>query len=354
MMRSTVFTILVAAMAVTASGGDSTTVELRYRSYRNWSIELPAEQWFAIKDGIKLQRAGGMKFPVQFVGNNVRFDTDGDGNLDRTIKPLVDAKTDVSTTRVVLSWSTADGEKNRYAVRLRDDMEGWEWAPGGAMVGTIESEAGPVPVRIIDQDGNGRFNDIGTDAMIVGASDHATFLSKTIVVAGRLRRLDVNADGSQISIADYEGPTATIDMTTSFASKAVLLSTILLSEDRQQSFDVGSVDGPVEIPAGTYTVVRGRLGLANHRVDISAGKMKPLSLDVGESREFDWGGPAKTEFRFARSGDKVQFSPQAIWYYGEAGEEYSRWLPVGKSPEFKVIDAESGVVLKVAILPGSC
>ncbi|MCG8652975.1 MAG: hypothetical protein MI861_24250 [Pirellulales bacterium] len=328
-------------------------VDLRYRSYRDWSIHLPAEQWFAVKDGIRIGHAGE-KFAVSLAGNDLRFDTDGDGELDRTITPLVDLKTNVSTTRVILSSSDENGKKFRYAVRLRKDTQGWQWAPGGAMVGTLSTAAGPLPIRIIDQNGNGRFNDYGADAMIVGATDNAMFLSKAIHVNQQLRRLDAAEDGSTLTLQKFEGPTAAVDMTTSFDARALLLSAVLLSADSQYSFDVGTALGPIEVPVGTYRVAGGLLGLGDARVDISAGKMKPLDLAAGKSVTFDWGGPARSEFQFVRVGNEVHFSPDSIWFYGKAGEQYSNWRPIGKSPEFKVLDSESGVVLEVAILPGSC
>jgi hypothetical protein len=190
--------------------------------------------------------------------------------------------------------------------------------------------------------------------MIVGASDNAMFLSQTMLIDESLQKINVTADGSKITMQPYDGPTAIIDMTTSFDAKAVLLSAVLLSQDQRHSFDVGAALGPIEIPVGTYTVAGGLVGLGEHRVQISAGKMKPLQLMTDQTTTFDWGGPVKSEFRFARRGDQVQFSPDAIWYYGSAGEEYSGWMPIGKSPEFKVVDAATGVVMEVAILPGSC
>jgi hypothetical protein len=346
--------ILVAMFAVPCSAAESDTVDLRYRSYRNWTIQLPSETWFAVNDGIKIPQAGGKVFAVELEGNNVKFDTDGDGTLDRTIKPLVDPKTNVSTTRVILSGQTESGEPFRYAARLRKDANGWEWAPGGALAGAITTEAGPMPIRIIDQDGNGRFTDIGSDAMIVGSGDHATLLSKTIYVGDALHRLDFVNDGKSIKLSAYDGPTAAIDMTTSFNSKAVLLSAVIVSADKQHSFDVGGIEGSVRVPAGTYTIAGGSLGLGEHRVQIAAGRMQPLELTSDSSTQFDWGGPIESEFQFARVGDRVQFSPHHIWYYGKAGEQYAGWHPIGKSPEFKVLDADTGVVLEVAILPGSC
>lgn len=350
MIRRIVALSLFVATGV-AIGADPLSVDLRYRSYRNWAIDLPSERWFPVSDGIEIAEA---KFPVKMLGNELRFDTDGDGELDRTIKPLLDLKTGVSTTRVILSATTDEGKEIRYAVRLRDDANGWEWAPGGAMAGNIPTKAGPLPIRIIDQNGNGRFDDYGQDAMIVGASDHAMYLSKTVFVDNRLRAVEVNSDGSRIGLGDYDGPTSIIDMTTSFESKAVLLSAVLLSKDRLHSFDVGAAIGPIEVPSGTYNIAGGLLGLGDHRVTIGAGKMKPVELAPDESSTVDWGGPTRAEFQFARSGDQVKFSSNAIWYFGDAGEEYSGWRPIGKSPEFKIIDAKTGVVLEVAILPGSC
>ena len=46
----------------------------------------------------------------------------------------------------------SSGKPFRYAARLRNDADGWEWAPGGAMAGLIPTAAGPVPVKLIDQE----------------------------------------------------------------------------------------------------------------------------------------------------------------------------------------------------------
>lgn len=346
--------LLATAFIVPCNAAESESVDLRYRSYRNWTIQLPGEKWFSVKDGIKIAHSGGDAFAVSMVGNDLRFDTDGDEELDRTIKPIVDQKTGVSTTRVILSGKTKLGAAFRYAVRLRSDANGWEWAPGGALAGTITTDAGPVPIRIIDQDGNGRFNDVGRDAMIVGANDHATLLSKTIYVDNTLQNVNVATDGSSLTLSAYDGPTAEIDMTTTFNSKAALLSSIIVSADKQHSFDVGAIEGPIKIPAARYSVVHGVLGLGEHRVQISSGRMQPFELAADEIKTFDWGGPITSEFKFARAGDQVQFSPNNVWYYGKAGEQYVGWNPIGKSPEFRVLDADTGAVLEVAILPGSC
>ncbi|MFK7818497.1 MAG: hypothetical protein AB8G99_07255, partial [Planctomycetaceae bacterium] len=154
--------LLIAACVQPTVGGEVvSSSSMRYRSYRKWSLNLPAEQWFKVNDGIRISHAGGEKFAATIDGERLQFDTDGDGKIDRTIKALVDRDTNVSTSRVVLAGRTTDGKPLKYAVRLRKDAAGWEWAPGGAMIGSVESSKGPIPVRIIDQNGNGRFDDIG-------------------------------------------------------------------------------------------------------------------------------------------------------------------------------------------------
>ena len=178
--------LALAALMPQCEAEDADSVALKYRSYRTWSLKLPTETWFPVKEGIRLAHAEGDLFAFEFSGTSLKVDTDGDGELDRTIKALVDPKTMVSTTRVILSGKDSSGNAFRYAARLRNDADGWEWAPGGAMVGSIPTTAGPVPVKLIDQDGNGKFNDVGSDAMIVGNTDHAMMLSTTMFVDGKL------------------------------------------------------------------------------------------------------------------------------------------------------------------------
>ena len=352
-MRLLAFLLATAIVAPTF-GSDNVSSSLRYRSYRNWSTNLPAEQWFKVNDGIRIKHAGGDKFAVKLDGERLQFDTDGDGEIDRTIKALVDRDTNVSTSRVILSGKTTDGKPLKYAVRLRKDTAGWEWAPGGAMIGSIETKAGPIPVRVIDQNGNGRFDDIGKDAMVVGTGDDATFLSQTVVIGKELRQFQMSADGTELSTTAFTGKTAKLDLTTSFDAKAVLLAAIVRSKDGKNSFNVASAKGAVTVPAGTYEIVSGTVGLGNQRVGVRQGRMKPIVLAENATQSIEWGGPVKGEFEFVRVAGQVQFSPDTVWFYGDAGEEYYGWVPCGKSPEFTVKDKVSGQVIEVAILPGSC
>ncbi|MHC5025771.1 MAG: hypothetical protein ACYTGR_03300 [Planctomycetota bacterium] len=328
--------------------------DLSHRSFRTWTIDLPDERWFAVSGGIGIPHAGGDAFAAAVVGTDLKIDTDGDGQLDRSVRATAD-DSGARTARVVLEGNRADdGAAFRYGVRLREQGGGWQWAPGGAMSGSVDTDAGAMKVQIIDRNGNGSFNDFGVDAMVVGRSTVATYLSRTVLVDDALYEVDVDASGSSIGLTPYVGATAKFDMTSDFETKARLLSAVVRSTDGSHSFDLGRHTGAVDVPAGRYEIISGRLGLGAQTVRVAPGRATPIDMAHGSVKTFAWGGPVEGEFNYLRNGDQVAFSPNAIWYYGAAGEEYLDWNPIGKSPQFEVVSKATGEVLEVLILPGSC
>ena len=341
--------IAICAVGSLACGDAATIVDLHYKGYRTWDIELPAEAFTPVSGGIPIAHAGGGSFAAGLDGTFLRLDADGDGELDRTLEPATD-DFGTRTARVTLRGNAPDGAPFRYAVRLRDTGKGWQWATACAMVGKI----GDTPVTLIDQNQNGRYDDYGKDAMIVGRRNAATFLSRVVSVGGELLAIDVSLRGDAITARPYAGETGTLDMTAGCSTNARLMSAIVRSADGSMSFDLGDVDGGLAVPAGDYEIHSGRIGLGRSVVRVRRGKAAPLAVGTGETVTFDWGGPVTSEFDYMRQGDRVVFSPNAIWYYGAAGEEYHDWYPIGKSPEFTLTDRQSGSVLEVLILPGSC
>ena len=98
---------------------------------------------------------------------------------------------------------------------------------------------------------------------------------------------------------------------------------------------MASTKGSVKVPAGIYEIVSGTIGLGKQRVRVRQGRMEPIVLAENGKESLDWGGPVKAEFDFLRAGTQVQFSPNSVWFYGNAGEEYFGWNPIGKSPSSK-------------------
>ncbi|MEM7264099.1 MAG: hypothetical protein AAF488_19085 [Planctomycetota bacterium] len=311
------------------------SVEMQYRTYRKWKILLPNETFAPVGDGFT---AGGEKFIAQLEGTALAVDTDGDGKTD--------VRADGESALVTLRGKTG-GAPFTYAVRL-DSKRGWRFAAAGAMVGKV----GDTKIQLIDQNNNGRYNDYGEDAMIVGRGRAASFLSKTIRLDGALHSITVAADGSKVEYAPFEGDAGRLDLRSKLDTRAKLASVVVRSADGSHSFELSRADGAVEVPAGRYQLHSGRLGLGQTTVTMQTGRAKPFEVEANGSTAVAWGGPIRVEFDYNRSGNSVQFSPDAVWYYGQSGEEYVNWSPPGKSPEFVIKDKNEDRELVIARFGG--
>ena len=90
------------------------------------------------------------------------------------------------------------------------------------------------------------------------------------------------------------------------------------------------------------------------RFDPPEGKEGTYAIRSIKVLKFERSGPVAAEFAYRRKGDKVQFSPDEIWYYGAAGEEYHSFFPNGKSPAILIANRKTGREIAQAYFPGSC
>ena len=222
------------------------TVGLEYRSFRNWKFELPGDAFRPLQGGIPLSHAGGDRFAVEVKGAGLVIDTDGDGSLDQEIEGIEDPVTKVRSARVVLKAQRAGGGGDfTYAVRLMDAGKGWQWATGGAMVGKVQG----TKVHLFDLNGNGLFNDVGEDAVALGSSKTATFLSETMHVGGELLQVGLSADGATAKVQAFDGATGTFDLTSKLDAKGKLMHAMVRSADGKHCFDLARLEG-AKVPAG--------------------------------------------------------------------------------------------------------
>ena len=325
-------------------------VDLKPRSLRSFELHLPADPWQDLAGLVPVPHAGGKGFLAKPEGVGLAIDTDGDGETDRLVEGKLDSVTKERHAWVRLEGQRADGSELEYAVRLRDVGEGWQWAASGVMQGTI----GKTRLRLIDMDGDGAFNGYGTDAMLIGSGSIASHLSRLAYLDGSLQTLDISPDGRTIQLSAFDGPQGTVDARSALVTDGKLLSAVIQSEDGQICFDLARSRGPVAVPVGRYRIQSGQLGLGEARLNVGPGQSKAIEVSAGSSSELAWGGPARAEFAFERTGSQVAFSPDQVWYYGQAGEEYFGWNPIGKSPEFTIKERKLGTVLEKALFPGSC
>jgi hypothetical protein len=305
-------------------------VALKYKSYSKWDIVLPAETFTPVAGKIPIAHANGSGFAAEVDGMALSVDSNGDGKGD--------VKAKGTAGLVTLKASTADGKPLVYTLRLVNNAGTWSFAASGAMVGSFQNET----IRVIDQNNNGRYDDFGLDALVIGKGDAAAFLSKVVSIGGALYTLDMNDLGDELTITPYEGKAGTLDLTGKYVTKGKLEAAVVRSVDGTSSFELSAAKGGLVVPEGKYEIVSGLVTMGKESVRIKTGRAKPFTVHADQASVVEWGGPLTADFTFVRTGDKVTFDPATLWFFGKAGEEYTQWIPDGAPPKFVIADAKSG------------
>lgn len=302
-------------------------VALSFRALKNWDIIVPNEVWTSLVDTIAIPHAGGEGFAVEQIGPmKLRVDTDGDGVVDKDVRG--------ADGFLELRSKDADGKPFAYAVRFVNDAAGkYKYAVGGVMEGKLNG----TPIELIDRSGNGRYDDFGQDAIVVGNAAGASLLSRVINAGDSLFEIEVSSDGSQVSYRPYTGPSARVDMSSGHDCRGKLLSAVISSDDGDHHFNVASEAGSTLVPAGKYRFAYGFAAKGDETVQMRTGKMLPLQLAAGEQKVVEWGGPIVAEFDYEVADETITVQPN-VAFYGGAGEEYHTFQPDAKSPKILVAD----------------
>jgi hypothetical protein len=171
--------VLLLTLCGSAFAAGTTTVPLEPKAYRTFELLLPQERFADVGAGFVVPHGASDRFTTTLEGDRLRVDLDGDG----TCEALVEGETGF----VTLARTAADGRSLAYSVRLkREPGQAWTYSCGSAMVGRVDD----VLIQVFDQNLNGRFDDYGVDAMIVGKSTVASFLSRVVAIGDRLVSVD--------------------------------------------------------------------------------------------------------------------------------------------------------------------
>lgn len=319
------------------------TVALESRPVRSWQVVMPAERSIPVGSGIAFAHAGGPRFIAHSEGERLRVDVDGDGTLDA----LVEGEEGF----VTLTQTAADGRVTQYSARLtRTAGQPWHYTFGSVRTGEFRG----TKLQLVDQNLNGRFDDFGEDALVVGRDVAASFLSRVVSIEGQLYELEVASDGTSCTLSPHLGESGVLDLGGAFRSQAKLHAAIVVSDDGRNSFSVARATGGLRVPAGAYRLHSGQIVLSDAHATIKGGSRSRFEVASGAIVRPEWGGPVRAEFAVQRDGDQLGFTPWDIWYYGALGEEYSNFMPLGTSPEFTIRERQSGDVLVYTRFPGNC
>ncbi|MEE9392618.1 MAG: hypothetical protein V3W41_08950 [Planctomycetota bacterium] len=316
---------------------ESGAIPLKHKTLRSWKLVLPQEQLTLVGTGFHFQNTLGQFFGAKPEGTSLRIDVDGDGKMDVTVENEG-------------ALITLEGKNQAaYALRVVPSPKGWAFRPAHVRQGKI----GKTKIQLIDQNNNGRFNDFGEDAMVIGRGRFASFLSKVVNIDGALFKLSVAKDGSEMRTKAFEGAQGILDVASGHQSKAKLLGAVVKSSDGRYSFELSRAKEGLKVPAGPYKLINGQLGIGKNVVKFRSGKSKSILVAADQKTPIGWGGPVKANFDYARESSKVTLSPDRVWYWGDLGEEYYDWSPLGKSPKFTILNNKTGKEIALAYFPGS-
>jgi hypothetical protein len=331
--------LLALGGSIGATENEKESATLSYKSFAKWTIDLPQETFTPVNQQIPIPHAGGSGFVAAMDGPALALDTNADGK--------VDAKAKGTAAMLTLKGKSENGRDLVYAVRLVNEG-GWKFAAGGAMTGSIKG----TPVRLIDQNNNGKYDDFGADAMVLGSGDAASYLSRVVSLGGTLYNFEVNADGSEVAVSPFVGETGTLNLREGFKSQGKLESAVIASEGRDISFNLADAKKGMVVPVGEYTLVYGTVTSGTEIVHVKAGKMAPIAVRAAEESVPAWGGPITAEFSYTHENDTLTIRPTDLWFYGSAGEEYYSWVPDGAPPKFVVKDAKTNREITTARFGG--
>lgn len=314
-----------------SSSAEAIEATSRYRAMRTFDVDLPHVAWKALGEQLDFRAGGGPLIDVVRSEGAIRFDRDGDGEAESTLSG------DTAFHVFKRAAPSKDARAWRAALRFRNTAAGWQYAASGAMRFKVNGEA----VLIFDANTNGRYDDIGTDAMLVGVGKTAWPLSSTVhlrTASGErvLHDLTLTAGGGSLVARPYRGAVGRLDLRSDFVSKGRLLAARVVSSDGRHSFELAFAESGRLVPVGPYQLHSARVGLGTDTVHARTGRAAPMQVQPDKPTVLSWGGALTAEFEYQRQGNQVVFQPERMWFYGRAGETWERWTPFGDSPQFIV------------------
>jgi hypothetical protein len=178
-------------------------------------------------------------------------------------------------------------------------------------------------VILLDENGNGKFNDVGKDAVIVGDLP-VTLLGKHIAIGDKLYEMLVHAAGTLVEVRPAaEMDTGTIDFfenhEPSQKAETLRIHTLIVT-GADGSFAFDAAHKKLKAPAGAYDFTFGLFERAKEMVYMRKGDKTSFVVIPGKTTSPKWGGEITARFDVQSDGAEVTMSPPA--FYGIGSEEY--------------------------------
>jgi hypothetical protein len=269
------------------------------------TLDLPARS----KDGYKVAKG-------EYAAD---IDTDCDGKMDARVK----GKDDVVSLKLMYE----DAVIRPYAMRITtplytgingEESKEFRYQRSCWMQGRFEN----VRFILIDDDSNGIYNSMGSDAMVVGNSQFACPLGKRVSIGGRIYDMVPVSHGTKVSFTPAVVDCGKIDVTTRFKSPGGKPVWCVLQCGDDYYDVVSSGEKEFVLPIGEYSFVQGCVAAGTDRAKIRPGTLRKIRIEKDKTYQLEWGGPLKMEFSYVVDGYAVKVGQADIRISGPAGEIY--------------------------------
>jgi hypothetical protein len=262
------------------------------------------------------------------------FDLNGDGKPggDETRPVGPDGMTDPLGCELHYE----DGMAGQYAFRLKMVAEKEKYVLLRACARVAEFQG--KKIVLLDDNGNGKYDDVGKDAVIIGDGPLA-FLGKYVEIGGQFYELLVHASGHTVEIRPAPKlDTGTVDLFEKYKppqkSETLKIHTLIIS-GTAGSFAFDEKHRRGKVPEGAYDLVFGLFERAKETVYLKKGEKTSFTVTANQTATPRWGGVVKAKFEVSSEEKGVEVSPPG--FFGEGSERYV--------PEhFRVTPVTAGIV----------
>ncbi len=215
-----------------------------------------------------------------------------------------------------------DGTTSKYAFRLRTVVDKEKYALIRACAHTFDYN-GKI-VSILDDDGNGKYNDNGKDAIMVEGQP-ACFIGKHVLIGDALVELIVHTSGVTVEVrpASKEVETGLFEPFDKYEppqrGENIKIHTVVFAGP-EGSFAVDDTHRTLKMPAGVYDMVFGLFEREKEVMYMKKGEKTSFTVTANLKNQIKWGGKVKATFKMETDGQDVTVGPPH--FLGQMSEEY--------------------------------
>jgi hypothetical protein len=299
--------------------------------------------FMADKDG-KIERPFACpsgKLLMQFTGDKLRVDTNGDGVIDDKDAPAVQIVE--LPTQGAVPFKPQDAARVEVAVKLGGKIVQYPLSIRSQKVGdnrmviigagaVLEGKFGETTIRIIDGNMDGRFGGEGDRVALIGPGEAASMnfgtpWSRVMTIGGKLHNVEMIGDAAQLKLTPYTGPVAEVQIE---ADKSVKNLSVMLQGTNQGQVGQLSGTGTAQLIPGSYRLgsLSYQVGEGNRAANVMPGMMSashdaekpPFELKAGKN-VLKFGPPLTMDFVATFKDGTLDIT--AVKITGVAGELYS-------------------------------